>query len=289
MNDPNLDRFARGDLSPTEARELAQKALSDPQLFEELTYTSVAKQSMSRRHSKRNLRLIPILLAAAATLVVGVVSVTLMRSSHEAPAGNSAAAQPAVLAGPPVFLARRTDSKTAFRSEEPQSRAPRAAGAVSSLTPGSITVELGSLDGLQKGAEVEVLRDGSVIGRVPITTVFRERSRGAVPAGLAIRMTDQIRLPGPLYLRAVLDQIAAAAGRGDAPAALLMAANAPVEAIAAITPSTFDDWNNLGAIAELHGDRSQAEALYEKALGADPPPEARASIEANIARTKSVK
>ena len=44
-----LDRFARGKLSPSESRELAQQALGDHDLFDELTSTAVAKRGFAAR------------------------------------------------------------------------------------------------------------------------------------------------------------------------------------------------------------------------------------------------
>src|SRR5580700_5279224 len=49
MNDEKLDRFARGELSSLESRELARKALEDPELFDELTQTSIARRALSNR------------------------------------------------------------------------------------------------------------------------------------------------------------------------------------------------------------------------------------------------
>ena len=49
------------------------------------------------------------------------------------------------------------------------------------------------------------------------------------------------------------------------------------------------DWNNLGAIAELHGDKSKAQMFYQRALRDNPPGPARQSIQTNLARVKSSK
>ena len=48
--DDRIDRYVRGELSPAEARELAQESLEDPELFEALTYSALAKKTVAAGH-----------------------------------------------------------------------------------------------------------------------------------------------------------------------------------------------------------------------------------------------
>ena len=49
MSEEKTDRFARGDLTPAESRDLAQQALDDPELFDDLTSTALARTAWARR------------------------------------------------------------------------------------------------------------------------------------------------------------------------------------------------------------------------------------------------
>jgi len=47
-----IDLYARGELSPAEARELAQEALRRPDLFEELSAAALAKAAVEWQTTK---------------------------------------------------------------------------------------------------------------------------------------------------------------------------------------------------------------------------------------------
>jgi hypothetical protein len=91
-----------------------------------------------------------------------------------------------------------------------------------------------------------------------------------------------------MVLRAALDRIDALIARGDFDAARRIAEQIPGESADPVSMSPAD-WNNLGAIAELHGARVNARMFYERALRENPPPPARQSIETNLARLKAAK
>ncbi len=67
-------------------------------------------------------------------------------------------------------------------------------------------MNLGSLDGLTKGAE---------LGPIMITTVFRDHARGKVTAGAAIHVNDRVQVPPPIHFAAVLQEVDARAASGD--------------------------------------------------------------------------
>lgn len=288
MSEDKLDRFARGELSAMESRELAQKSLDDAELFEDLTAASLARTVLVPRPRKRPLWLAFAGMAAALAIVL-LSSSLLRRSLHHSAAVRTPAPAPAAPV-PPVFLARAGGPDTSvFRGEEAGSRAPRLLGSITAIADGAATVDVGSLDGLSKGAELEVLREGNVAGHLHVTTVFRQRARADVPAGLALRVNDQVRVPPALYLRGALDEIAALSAGGDQEGARRIAGEAAAAGDAAVTAASYEDANNLAGIAALHGDRAKAQALYEQALRAGPPPDARQAIEANLQRVRQAR
>jgi tetratricopeptide (TPR) repeat protein len=279
MNDEKLDRFARGELSSLESRELARKALEDPELFDELTQTSIARRALSNRvRGKVRWRRIATW-AIAASVILGVALYT---TSHNAQLPRS----DATISAPPILLARGADSNgVTFRGADPDSRPPRAAGFVESITDGSVTIDLGSLDGLEQGSEADVVRDGQVIGKIKLSTIFRNNSRGEIASGSPIRPRDQVRVPPAALLRGILDQIDAAIARGDAATAMKIAQQASVEVFDAAS-SSAEDWNNAGVIAELHGDKQKAIEFYERASQSHPSAENQRAIEKNLARLR---
>jgi hypothetical protein len=278
----SLDRFARGKLSPAESRELAQKALDDHDLFDELTSTALARRGFAARARQQITWPRVAILATAAAVIAGVA----LYAPHQNP---DRPPQVAEISSPPVLLARNGDSNAAvFRGTEAASREPRATGSISAITAGMATIDVGSLDGLAKGAELDVSRDGQVIGHIRLTAIFRDHSRGEIVSAAQVRMKDQVVVPPAAQLRAALDQIAASLSGGDAGKAMGLAQQASVGTFDAGL-STRDDLNNAAVIAELHGDRSKAAELYSRALQASPSAQDRQVIEANLTRLKGAK
>lgn len=278
-----LDRFARGELSPAESRDLAQQALGDQDLFDELISTAIARRGLAARGRKQIAWPRIVILTAAAAVIWGVAALY-------APRRNSEPVKPvAAISTPPVLLARNADSNpAAFRGADAGSRESRATGSIGSIADGIATIDLGSLDGLAKDAEVDVIRDGQAIGHVKLTTIFRDHSRGEIEGRASIVVKDQVRVPPSARLRAILDRIAAAFARGEAEKAIGIAQQASIE--------TFDgelqgeeDLNNAGVIAELHGNQSKAGELYRRALQASGSAQDRQAIEKNLARLKGAK
>ena len=277
-----LDRFARGKLSPSESRELAQQALGDHDLFDELTSTAVAKRGFAARARNQITWPRVAILATAAAVILGV--------ALYAPRTNVERTMPAVaISASPVLLARNGASNAGvFRGAEAGSRDSRDTGSIGAIAGGVATIDLGSLDGLAKGAEVNVLRDGQAIGRIKLTTIFRDHSRGEIAGGTSLTVHDQVQAPPAARLRAVLEQIASTLARGESEKAMAIAQQASVESFDAEL-SSQDDLNNAGVIAELHGNRGKAGELYRRALQASPSAPYRQAIEANIATLKGAK
>jgi hypothetical protein len=104
--DEKLARFARGEVSLDEARELAQASLESPAWFEDLTATALAKTAVSSvpvpaaplRHARWRS---PFLLATAAAIVIGifVVNYAMRVSSKQRDSARIASLQPPSMYG----------------------------------------------------------------------------------------------------------------------------------------------------------------------------------------------
>ena len=282
MTEKQLDRFACGELSPAESRNLAQQALDDHDLFDELTSTAVARCGLAARGRKQITSPRIAIFAVAAAVIVGVALYAPRWKSE--PAGPDVA-----VSEPPVLLARNGDSDpAAFRGADAESRESRTTGSIGSIAGSIATIDLGALDGLAKDVEVDVVRGGQAIGHIKLTTIFRDHSRGEIASGAPIGVNDQVRVPPSARLRANLDRIEAALARGEAGKAMSIAQQASIESFGAEF-SSKEDLNNAGVIAELHGDRTKAGELYRRALQTSPSEQDRQVIEKNLARLKGAK
>jgi tetratricopeptide (TPR) repeat protein len=250
--DDQIDRYARGELTAAESRELAQKALDDPELFENLTYSALAKEALSDASVADRLarpgakmfwfpRKAQFVAGGAAAAVVLMLLYSLMHVQQSRVARNPppvAQNQPPVegtspTRSQPILLGSNLSpgrsSTPVFRGVEAASRPPQPAGSIVSIEDGLATINLGSVDGIAKGSELGIYRDSQstrLIGRVIVTTVFRERARGQIPEGREIRVNDQVRVAGLAHLNALLEQVDALASRGDPDAARKMAEKA---------------------------------------------------------------
>ena len=131
-----------------------------------------------------------------------------------------AARQPLILTARLDELAGRSTAE--FRSSIADTRPPKSEGIVVSVDDGDVAVDLGSLDGLAKGSELQVFRgskDGEVVGRLTIATVFRERSRGRAASAGSLQVGDRAEVAPAVQVAALLEQVAARMAAGDAKAA----------------------------------------------------------------------
>lgn len=324
-----IDRYVRGELSATEARELAQASLDPPELFDELTDSALVKAALFSgnfpsgklvRFPRKTWSIAAVAAAAAIVLIsLGVVKPWRTASPQPKPALAFSATT-----GQPLLLASglQPTQTPVFRGSEIASRAPLLAGSIVSIEGGLATINLGSLDGLAKGGEVQVLRGDRSIGRLQVTAVFRESARGRILDGPPVRVKDQVRVDGAAHVSALLEQVDALYNRGDREAAYQMAeqgsrwaetanvpplersafwntlavfqilrgdyegAEAPLKRAASALPN-MTTANNLGVLAELRGDRRRAESLYADALRASAgATEDRRAVEANLTRVR---
>src|SRR5262249_27307700 len=152
-------------------------------------------------------------------------------------------------ASKPILLAIHLsgEQKPVFRGTELENRLPRAVGSVISMEGDEASIDLGSLDGLGKGTELELAG-----GRVIVTAVCRERARGRIEG--KVRAHDQVRIPVAAYVEAVLERASIEYEAGDRQKAEQLYESARETGQSAIAS------NNLGVFAELRGDRAKAEA-----------------------------
>jgi Flp pilus assembly protein TadD len=233
-----LDRFARGELSPVEARELAQESLESPFLFEDLTAIALAKTAVASvpvpaEPTRRAWWRVPMMVATTASLVVGAVAF-LYFEGQKLPirhhADLRAKSEPAATASPlkptitfsatssqPMLLASDLEPRAngapalVFRGQTESSRAPRQVGSIISIKDGLATVDLGSLDGLARGSELEVLTKqtlGAPVAHLRIATVFREEARAPLPE-VVVKLHSRVRISDSIHLAAVLEQVEA--------------------------------------------------------------------------------
>ena len=256
-----IDRYARGELSPEQSRDLALKALDDAELFDDLTAVALAKAAVApsaRSALARWPRSAGVWIAVAAGLAGVAITSKLIR--RPVPAPRIPALASVLLAG-----GLEPRDSTVFRGAAPDSRDPRLEGHVVSVEDGTATVDLGTLDGLIKGSELELPGAG-----LAVEAVFRERAQAHISGTRKVRAGDQVRVPADAHVRALLDQVDARYARGDLPAARSASQQAVQFAESANLPQRPAAWNRLAVLLMLSGDYSAAGVPLRQALAALP-------------------
>jgi Flp pilus assembly protein TadD len=300
---PNLeariDRYARGELTPVEARELAQASLESPELFEELTWSAVAKTALPSVPSAKVVRFprkvwfVASAAAAAVLLISFYVVRPLLAPRKSVDIGTSSQAKPSLPfsahSGQPLLLATGMDpiqpGTYAFRNFVKPSRDPRPAGSIVLFEDGLATINLGSLDYLSKGSELQIFRDErsiKPIGRMVVTTVFRERARARILGGQQIPINSEVRVAAAVYMGALLEQADAAFQLGHLEEARIKADEAARWAeTAGVAPADKGKaLEKLAALEYLAGPVNAAENHFQSAaesLGTAPPLEQAAA------------
>ncbi|HEY7391533.1 MAG TPA: tetratricopeptide repeat protein [Bryobacteraceae bacterium] len=269
-----LDRYAAGGLSQAESRELAQRSLEDPELFEELTAIALAKAAVSStaRRSKRGWpRGWGIWLAVAAS--IAVVTVYSLTRSREARSPLTAALADVAKPGQPTLLAAGLGQRESavFRDAPPVSRAPRSSGRIVSIEDGFASIDLGTLDGLAIGSQLQVYGDESSAepsGALILSSVFRERAQARIAGGVKIRVGQTVRAPAAAQVRALLDQTGALYARGDLGGARTAAQQAAQLADAGNVREKAVALNRLAVLLMLTGDHEAAGPPLRRAIAA---------------------
>jgi hypothetical protein len=286
-DDRRLDAYLAGDLSPQEERAFAQASLDDPELFDQLASAATvnaaaANAAVTARRSKM-VRPGWMLLGAAAAVATIVAAVSIDRwgstpppaptttaSGRSTPSAAEPGTRPPRAASQPVLLAARlaalAEQSPEFRSPTDASRAPKSSGVVVSVEGSEVGIDLGSLDGLTKGSEVQVARAGaSTPPRLTITTVFRERSRGRTASLDVVRAGDRIEVPPDLQLSALFEHVLSRIAAGDADAARTAARQAVAVSATVTGSESFEAMNELAAVLISSRDYMEAETLLRRA------------------------
>src|SRR5260370_2852583 len=240
-NSAILERYLSGQLSPMEERELAREALNNEQLFDALAAHGAVEEGLDDAafrgavsKTARPLQAIrprsKLRVFAIAGSIAAAVALFTFYLKWDRPPGLSnrpiiarptlkPTLDPSANAGQPILLASQlrpaAGDTPIFRGSEPETRPPLPQGSILTIEEKLPTVNLGSIDGLAKGNELRVFRAGQPIGRIVVTTIFRDRARGRIVQGEAIRVGDQVRTDGSVYLSAVMQQVDALTARGD--------------------------------------------------------------------------
>lgn len=293
---PNLedrvDRYARRELTPDEARELAQVSLESPDLFDELTWSAVAKAALPSVLPGKVVgfprKVWFIAGAAAALLLISFYTVRPFLSPRKSvDAATNSQAKPALPffahPGQPLLLATGMDpvleGTYAFRNFVKPSRDPRPVGSIVLFEDGQATINLGSLDYLAKGSELQIFRDErsiKPIGRMVVTTVFRERARARILGGQQIPINSEVRVAAAVYMGALLEQADSASLLGRLGEARIKADEAVRWAeTAGVAPGDKGKaLEKLAALEYLAGPVDAAEKHFQSAaesLGTAPP------------------
>jgi tetratricopeptide (TPR) repeat protein len=276
-----IDRYVRGELTAAEARELAQKSLDDPELFENLTFSALAKAAVAdpsvtnvvRFPRKAQVFAGAGAIAAAAIIAVSLYSLRPSSVPNQAPRTSTASTPKPISA--PILLGSNLGLERAaapiYRGAEADSRSPRPEGSIVSIEDGVASIDLGSLDGLVKGSEVPVFRDErstQPIGRLVVTTVFRDRARGRILDGREIQVNHQVRIAATTYLGVLLEQVDGLSGRGDSAAAKTVAEKAVAWAETANVPpgERAKALEKLAALEYQAGSLQSAEKHYQSVV-----------------------
>jgi hypothetical protein len=266
----------------TTDRGLAQSALDDEDLFDTLVARGAAEAAIGNPRRRKNYWPFAVAGAAAAAGLLAFLVLQPHTQPVQQPLQREAVAIAKPSVAPTILLTAdlqptRSRNAPVFRGIDKASRSPKSDGAIVSIEDGVATINLGSLDGVAKGTELPVVRDRQ-IGRIAITTVFRDHARGKIVDGDAVRANDQVHVPNPKHLSAIQQQVDALAANGD----LKTARDVARKALAAGSPGeTRHLLERLAALDYQAGAPDAAREHYEVAVNIfDQPPAATANEKA---------
>ncbi len=298
-----LDRLLAGELSASDERRIAQLALADPEIFELLTAAGIVKMAVvADQDSQENIphadremappgirsnptavrgsawtsrpRVLAMTALATAAVIVLAIAFGSSRFAGRPAVIKSAATAPRIDAAipPPLLLTARLDAanQPAFRTDAETSRLPKQTGTIASVHDGDVDIDLGSLDGLKQGVELRAVHgqeDARAGGRVTITVVFRERSRGRLGAGANVQAGDRVDVAPTAHVAAILEQATARRTAGDLAAArklaqLAVSRSSAAEVAADVRRRSLDQ---LGMLQHQAGDLDEAGRLLAAA------------------------
>lgn len=223
-------------------------------------------------------------LAAAAILALAVAAAAAYLSTRSVNRDGVSAPSPAVAeqpapplrltAAPIVLTAARRDAAPAaapqFRAPAPESRAPRLSGTIASVDDGEVRVDLGALDGLEKGTALDVFRqpgDAAPVGTLTVTRVFREYATGVATPAEAVRVGDAARVDAARHVAALLARTQGLEERGHLDAAQEEVQGAIAVAQAGGLPAewTWRVYVQAGTLEQRAGNLEAAERSFRAA------------------------
>lgn len=284
LPDEDLGRLLRT-LGP---EELLHVVGASPKLFPESMHAAFASRPDVEvdRSPRANARRPAFVLAAAGILLAVAAGVAVYRSSSPAPevSGNAdpgvvspraesdpvQPGTPASRPAPVILTAMAGDASGArtpeFRGGDATAREPRATGTVVAVEDARVTLDLGALDGLERGARLEVVRDQTATGTVTIERVFRERASGTFEG--APQAGDIVRVPLAIQATALVSASADRLASSDLAGARVFAQRAvertrtePAAAAARVRALAM-----VGAIDREAGNFEAAETSLRAAL-----------------------
>jgi tetratricopeptide (TPR) repeat protein len=306
--DSRMDRYMNRQLHPAAARALAHEALDDSNLFDELTAVALVRAALESpattdralaqaalddenlfdtlvargavEAAARAPRTRPDLtwvIAGVAAIAAGLLTFVILRpSSHpvQQPVQQARSIVAKPIAASAILLTSDlqpapSHDALVFRGPGGATRVPKSEGEIVSLEDGVATVNLGSIDGLEKGTQLQP-------GRIVVTTVFRDHARGTISANAAMHAGDPVRVPSSAHLGAIRQQVDALAANGNLPAARDLARSALVSGTPGETRPLLE---RLAAIEYQTGARDVARERYEVAVNNFAQPPAASSME----------
>lgn len=254
-----LDRYLRGVATADEQRALARQALNDPDLADLLSVMGLASAAVAGDDALTRLAERPAAtvvafpsrthyawtaaLAAAAVLVLAVWTrrpatpetvpatepTVATRAPAVAPEPVTASAEvrhPAFLSGL-LDIAEAPQDEARFRAAGSERQLPKAAGSVIEANGKSGRVDVGALDGVVSGSELEVSADpaANLPGtRATVTRVFRTEAR--VTFAGDVRIGQPVQLAATVQLQALSAALAEGAAADQAELLRTMASRA---------------------------------------------------------------
>src|SRR5579862_7995129 len=169
-----ISEYLRGEGTPVEDRKLAEAALANEELFDALAAHGAVEQALrspelrAKLAANQKVKRFPRKTwgFALAAIAAGIVAVAVyIGSRSQTTHGSQVATQSAPApAGSPTLIAKDFSGgaeKPVFRSAPSDSRLPRIEGSIHGIDNFLVSIDLGSLDGLNKGTQLEVFAAGS--------------------------------------------------------------------------------------------------------------------------------
>ncbi len=271
-----IDGYVLGDLTPEEARALAQESLDSPELFDELTGAALAKAALDPE-TVRAARVIRFrrkmavigggMAAAAAFILISLPRHPAMQRPMRSRCWNRQRMGTSLCFSQTDCM-RKT--RRCFAGARLRAARRKWWGRSFPLKRAARTLVWARWTGCRKAQSCRYFVEPRPSGRLQVTTVFRDRSRASVIEGKELRAKDEVHVAGADHLNALLQQVDAAFNRGDRDTAISLAQEAVRWGESADVPpgAMAVSCNKLAVLHMLRGENSDAESLLARAASA---------------------